>query len=144
MAQGKPILIQKRSFITSTAALHGGFLRGIRNLCYAAEGDCTASHYHGRPLETVIRDIAIRIGIGNIGGVTRSNIDVTRESLRFRTGYGTALGMLWLCGLMATVLYFGMQAEDKKRNRDERDGRLSLPKAHLENGYAHPDFRYSV
>jgi hypothetical protein len=87
---------------------------------------------------------ATQIGIGNVGGIIGSNIYLTKQAPRFWTGYGTALAMLWFCALMSTILYFGMIAENKKRDRGERDDRLSLPKAQLENlGDAHPEFRFS-
>lgn len=86
---------------------------------------------------------AIQIGLGNVGGIIGSNIYLTREAPRFFTGYGVALAMLWFSGVMATLLYFGMTAENKKRDRGERDERLSLPKEQLENlGDAHPEFRF--
>jgi hypothetical protein len=45
---------------------------------------------------------------------------------------------------MCTIFYFGMMAENKKRDRGERDDRLSLPKEELENlGDDHPEFRFT-
>lgn len=87
---------------------------------------------------------AMQIGIGNIGGIIGSNIYLTAQAPKYHTGYSTALGMMWLCGLMCTIFYFGMMAENKKRDRGERDDRLSLPKEELENlGDDHPEFRFT-
>lgn len=87
---------------------------------------------------------AMQIGLGNIGGIIGSNIYLASEIPKFHTGYSTALGLLWMCGLMCTVLYFGMMAENKKRDRGERDDRLLLPKEEVENlGDDHPEFRFT-
>lgn len=86
---------------------------------------------------------AMQIGIGNIGGIIGSNIYIATEAPEFHTGYSTALGMLWFCALMATIFHFGIMAENRKRTRGERDGRLELPKEEAENlGDDHPEFRY--
>ncbi|RFU29213.1 hypothetical protein B7463_g7112, partial [Scytalidium lignicola] len=87
---------------------------------------------------------AMQIGIGSIGGIIGSNIYLVQEAPRYYTGYGTALGMLWLCGLMCTVFYFGLLRENKKRDMGDRDYRLNLPQHELENlGDDHPEFRFS-
>lgn len=86
---------------------------------------------------------AIQIGVGNVGGIIGSNIYPAAKAPRYKTGYSTALGMLWVCGLMCTIFYFGMMAENKKRDRGERDNRLGLPKEELENlGDDHPEYRF--
>jgi MFS family permease len=82
---------------------------------------------------------AIQIGLGNVGGIIGSNIYIATEAPRYHTGFATALGMLWVCALMATIFYFGMMWENKKRDRGERDERLQSP----ENlGDYHPEFRF--
>ncbi len=88
---------------------------------------------------------AMQIGLGNIGGIIGSSIFVMREAPRYRTGYGTALGMLLFCGLMCTVFFFGLRAENGKRDRGERDHRLQADKRELENmGDDHPHFRFAT
>ncbi|KAH8820245.1 major facilitator superfamily domain-containing protein [Xylogone sp. PMI_703] len=87
---------------------------------------------------------AIQIGLGNAGGIIGSNIYLNQEAPRYHTGYGTALGMLWLSGLMCTVFYFGLMQENRKRDRGERDYRLNSPHEELNNlGDDHPEFRFS-
>lgn len=87
---------------------------------------------------------AMQIGLGNIGGIIGSNIYLAKEAPKFHTGYSTGLGLLWMAGLMCTIFYFGMMAENKKRDRGGRDYRLSLPKDEVENlGDDHPEFRFA-
>lgn len=42
----------------------------------------------------------MHIGFGNIGQIIGFNIYLQQEAPSYKTGYGTALGMLWLCALM--------------------------------------------
>ena len=87
---------------------------------------------------------AMQIGIGNVGGIIGSNIYLQSEAPGYHTGYSTGLGMMWLCGLMCTLFYVGLMAENRKRDLGERDGRLRLPKEVVENlGDDHPDFRFT-
>ncbi|KAI9843963.1 MAG: hypothetical protein M1837_006004 [Sclerophora amabilis] len=86
---------------------------------------------------------AVQIGFGNIGGIIGSNIFITTQKPRYPVGYGTGLGMLWLCALMCTVFFFGMRAENRKREAGKRADRWQLTKVELENlGDEHPKFRY--
>ncbi|KAF4635414.1 hypothetical protein G7Y89_g2683 [Cudoniella acicularis] len=69
---------------------------------------------------------AMQIGFGNIGGIIASNIFIVQEAPKFKTGFGTCLGLLW------------------KRDAGGRDDRLALPTEELENlGDDHPEFRFS-
>lgn len=86
----------------------------------------------------------MQIGLGNISGVIGSFIFIQTEGPVFKTGYGTALGMIWVCGLACTAMYFGVIAENKKRDRGERNDRLRLGEREVENlGDDHPGFRFS-
>lgn len=86
---------------------------------------------------------AMQVGFGNVGGIIASNIYITNETPTFPVGYGISLGLLWVCGIACTVLFFGMRRENKKRDRGERDGRLNLSKEERENlGDDHPNFRF--
>lgn len=83
---------------------------------------------------------AVQVGFGNIGGIVASNVFLTREAPKYRTGYGVSLGFLWLCGVSCTVLFFFVRAENRKRERGERDHRLEEPDS--DNlGDDHPHFR---
>lgn len=87
---------------------------------------------------------AMQIGLGNISGVLGSFIFIQTEAPVFKTGYGTALGMIWVCGLACTVMFFGVRWENGKRERGKRNDRLRLNPREVENlGDDHPGFRFS-
>lgn len=82
------------------------------------------------------------IGFGNAGGIVASNVFITSEAPSYPVGYGVSLGMMWLCAAACTVLFFGVRAENKRRNRGERDHRLDEPE--VDNlGDDHPHFRFT-
>ncbi|KAF2475136.1 MFS general substrate transporter [Lindgomyces ingoldianus] len=86
---------------------------------------------------------AIQVGIGNAGGIAGSNIYLQSEAPIFKTGYGTALSMVLVSGVMSTVFYVGLMWENRKRERGERDWRMGLEKKVRENlGDEHPRFRF--
>ncbi|KAF8853263.1 major facilitator superfamily protein [Acephala macrosclerotiorum] len=88
---------------------------------------------------------AMQIGLGNAGGIVASNIFIPDQSPRYKTGYGTSLGMLLMCGVMCTVFFFGLRAENKVRERGGRDWRFVEEREELGNmGDDHPDFRFST
>ncbi|PSN62452.1 MFS general substrate transporter [Corynespora cassiicola Philippines] len=83
---------------------------------------------------------AMQVGFGNLGGIVASNVFLQSESPRYPTGYGVSLGMLAICGVACTSLFFYAGAENRKRDRGERDHRLSDVDA--DNlGDDHPEFR---
>lgn len=87
---------------------------------------------------------ACQVGLGNIGGIVASNVFLDAEAPRYPTGYGVSLGMLWLCAAACTVLFVGVRMENKKRERGERDGRLS-EETDLDNmGDDHPAWRFTT
>lgn len=86
---------------------------------------------------------ASQIGFGNCGGIVASNIFITAERPWYRTGYGTSLGLMWLCALSCTLMFVGVILENRKRDRGGRDYRYNDPD--LDNmGDDHPDFRFSL
>jgi len=86
---------------------------------------------------------AIQVGIGNCGGIIASNVFITSEKPRYKTGFRTALSLLCFCAFMATVMLFGLKYENRKRDRGERDYRLG--KDSLDNmGDDHPSFRFTI
>ena len=88
---------------------------------------------------------AMQIGIGNAGGIVASNIFITNQSPRYPVGYGVSLAMLLMCGIMCTVFYFGLKAENRKRDMGGRDYRFMDERADLNNmGDDHPDFRFTL
>ncbi|KAE9377036.1 major facilitator superfamily protein [Stipitochalara longipes BDJ] len=88
---------------------------------------------------------ALQIGLGNAGGIVASNVFITKQAPRYKTGYGTSLAMLLMCGVMCTVFFFGLKAENKKRDDGGRDYRFEKEREELENmGDDHPGFRFTT
>ncbi|KAF2466497.1 MFS general substrate transporter [Lindgomyces ingoldianus] len=86
---------------------------------------------------------AMQVGFGNIGGIVASNVFLDAEKPTYRTGYGVSLGMLWICGAACTAMFVFVKWENRKRERGERDGRLSDVDA--DNlGDDHPLFRLTT
>lgn len=85
---------------------------------------------------------AMLIGIGNIGGITASNIYITSERPEYPTGFGASLGLLWVCAIASTICVVGVRRENKRRNAGERNLRLEGEDG--DNlGDDHPNFRYT-
>ncbi|KAI9711067.1 MAG: hypothetical protein M1812_007261 [Candelaria pacifica] len=88
---------------------------------------------------------AMQIGLGNVGGIIGSLIYMTKEAPRYPSGYGTAMGTLIFAGVLSTGFFLGLRAENKKRDRGERNHRFEQSKEQLENmGDDHPDFRFTL
>ncbi|RDW74831.1 hypothetical protein BP6252_05973 [Coleophoma cylindrospora] len=88
--------------------------------------------------------VAVQIGFGNVGGIVASNIFITSQSPRYPVGYGVSLGMLIMSGVLCTVFVFGLQMENRKRDRGGRDYRYAEGEEALANmGDDHPDFRFT-
>ncbi|KAL1953680.1 hypothetical protein VTO42DRAFT_2391 [Malbranchea cinnamomea] len=87
---------------------------------------------------------SMQIGFGNTGGLVASNVFMNEEAPLFRTGYGTSLGLMWICGLSCTVFLLVLWRENKIRDAGKRDHRLQLPEDELNNlGDDHPSFRFT-
>lgn len=87
----------------------------------------------------------MQIGIGNCGGLVASNVFITSQAPKFPVGYGVSLGMLLMCGTSCTVFFFGLIAENKKRNVGGRDYRYQEGEDQLNNmGDDHPEFRFNT
>jgi sugar phosphate permease len=105
-------------------------------VCIAWIQNCMSGHYK-RSVAS-----AMQIGFGNAGGIVASNIYKGTERPYYETGYGTALGLLWVTAISCTVLLVGVARENKKRERGERDWRLDEVDA--DNlGDDHPSFRFT-
>jgi len=86
---------------------------------------------------------AVQIAVGGLGGFIASYVFFDRESPRYITGYSVSLAVIVLCALICTGFYLGLRAENKKRERGERDHRLQEEDA--DNlGDDHPDWRYAL
>lgn len=86
---------------------------------------------------------AVQIGFGNVGGFVASNVFFDYEAPGYVTGYSVSLAMLAVCGIACVTLYFGLVRENKKRDRGEREYRLTGTDA--DNlGDDHPEWRYAT
>lgn len=86
-----------------------------------------------------------QVMIGNIAGIIGAFIFIKREAPTYKTGYGVALGMMWLGVLCATAMAALMWRENRKRDRGERNNRLARAKEDTANmGDWHPSFRFTL
>lgn len=69
------------------------------------------------------------VGFGNAGGIVASNVFIASEAPAYPTGYGTTLGLLWVCALACTGFLVGVYFENRKRERGGRDYRFEEPDA---------------
>jgi uncharacterized membrane protein YfcA len=105
-------------------------------VCIAWIQNCMSGHYK-RSVAS-----AMQIGFGNAGGIVASNIYKGTERPFYKTGYGTALGLLWVTAISCTVLLLGAMRENRMRERGERNSRLDEVDA--DNlGDDHPSFRFT-
>ena len=85
---------------------------------------------------------ACQIGFGSIGGIVASNIYVTEDAPYFPMGFGIGLAFLLLNGTLATILFFLLKRENRRRAEGKNDNLLQGPDA--DNlGDEHPAFRYA-
>ena len=88
---------------------------------------------------------AFQIGFGNLGGIVGSNVFITKEAPRYRTGYRVGLSLLLFSGLMASIFFAGLVWENRRRAEGALDHLLHLPEEELDNmGDDHPRFRFAT
>lgn len=88
---------------------------------------------------------AFQIGGGNTAALVSSNVFISKQAPKYPVGFGVGFTLNCLAGICCTVLFFGLRAENKKRNRGLRDARLELSEEEQENlGDQHPTFRYTL
>ena len=88
---------------------------------------------------------AFQIGGGNCAALVSSNVFISTEAPKYPTGFGVGFALNMLAGICCTVLFLGLRAENRRRDRGERDERLALPPHELDNlGDDHPSFRYTL
>ncbi|RDW65968.1 hypothetical protein BP6252_09603 [Coleophoma cylindrospora] len=88
---------------------------------------------------------AILVSFSGIAGIIGTLMFLNSQKPLYHTGFATGLGMAWLSGFSATIMVTGMWIENRKRDRGERNDRLSWPEEILINlGDYHPGFRYTL
>ncbi|GJN81309.1 major facilitator superfamily protein [Purpureocillium lilacinum] len=86
-----------------------------------------------------------QVMIGNLAGIIGAFIFIKEEKPLYKTGYGVAVGMMWFGAICATIMAALMWRENRKREKGERDDRLSLPEEdRLNMGDWHPSFRFTL
>ncbi len=89
--------------------------------------------------------IAVQSGLGSTAALVVGNIYVSQESPAYLTGYGVALGLLWMGALAATAMAYLMWEENRRRDLGGRAECLRLPPEELANlGDDHPSFRFNI
>ena len=85
----------------------------------------------------------LMIGLGNCGNLVSSNVFITTQTPKFRTGFVTGLG-LTLVGLIAsTAMEILLIIQNKRRDGGKDNGKLEAAADVLGDlGDEHPDFRY--
>jgi hypothetical protein len=83
------------------------------------------------------------IGFGNCGNLVSSNVFITTETPRFRTGFGTGLA-LTLVGLGAsTAMDILLFVQNRRRQTGKQNAKLDASEQNLGDlGDDHPHFRY--
>ena len=94
--------------------------------------------------------MALLISIGNFGGIAGSNIYIAAQAPKYRTGFGTGLGICCAAVVMAFVLRKGYERENAKRDAfmvgktDEEVKAMYTEQELLDLGDKSPFFRYTV
>ncbi|GMF69282.1 unnamed protein product [Aspergillus oryzae] len=76
---------------------------------------------------------------GNCGAFVSGNVFITSQSPKYPVGFGVGLGFAVMAGVASTVYYFGLRAEN--RRRDSQPEKEWTPESAQDLGDAHPDFR---
>ncbi|KAL8819914.1 MAG: hypothetical protein Q9191_007628 [Dirinaria sp. TL-2023a] len=88
---------------------------------------------------------AFQIGGGNCAALVSSNVFISKQAPKYPAGFGVGFALNMMAGICCTALFLGLRAENKRRDRGQRDYRFDLPAQEQENlGDDHPDFRYTL
>jgi len=85
---------------------------------------------------------AAQIALANLAAFIATFTYIAKNAPRYRAGHAINLGLLGLCLVATIVTVFYCRGENKKRDRGERDHRLTDGNPEL-LGYKHPNFRYT-
>ncbi|KAJ5982588.1 hypothetical protein N7451_012688 [Penicillium sp. IBT 35674x] len=87
---------------------------------------------------------AVQIGFGNCGGFVASNIFPSSEAPYYTVGYGTSLGLIWVCVIASVIFFLILRRENSRRDQGVVDYRLALGLEEVRNlGDDHPEFRFT-
>ncbi len=64
---------------------------------------------------------AMMIGLGNAGNLVSSNVFITHQSPKFKTGFATGLGLCLVCLVACTGMVVLLAWENRKKDIDEAD-----------------------
>ncbi|KAH8807937.1 major facilitator superfamily domain-containing protein [Xylogone sp. PMI_703] len=85
----------------------------------------------------------VMIGLGNCGNLVSSNVFITSQNPRYRTGFGTGLGLNLLGVVASTTLELYCWVSNRRRDSGKANVKLNNGSEVLEElGDDHPDFRY--
>ena len=88
---------------------------------------------------------AFQIGGGNCAALVSSNVFISSHAPKYPEGFGVGFTLNVMAGVCCTALFFGLRAENRRRDQGLRASRLVLPQDELDNlGDDHPDFRYTL
>ncbi|KAH7412925.1 putative vitamin H transporter [Cadophora sp. MPI-SDFR-AT-0126] len=83
------------------------------------------------------------IGLGNCGNLVSSNVFITADNPKFRTGYGTGLALTVAGILASSIMEVMLFVQNRRRSRGKGNRKLDGREGALEDlGDAHPGFRY--
>jgi MFS family permease len=86
-----------------------------------------------------------QVSIGNFAGIMGAFIFIRSEAPTYKTGYSVAVSMMWFGALCAITMAGLMWRENRKRDRGERDERLSANEEDRKNmGDWHPSYRFTL
>ncbi|KAH8726936.1 major facilitator superfamily domain-containing protein [Phaeosphaeriaceae sp. PMI808] len=90
--------------------------------------------------------LAAIINFGTAGAFVSSNVFLFKEAPRFHTGFSTGLGLACMGALAATILWFGLKYENKKRDQKLSELPITsvMEPSMKELGDKHPDFRFAL
>lgn len=82
------------------------------------------------------------IGLGNCGNFVSSNVFITTETPKFRTGFSTGLALCVVSLVAATAMEVLLWVSNRRRYAGKEDAKIDREEMLEQLGDKHPDFRY--
>ena len=86
--------------------------------------------------------IGFMIGLGNCGNLVSSNVFITTQTPRFRTGFGTGLALTLFSLGASTSMELLLWFQNRWRDAGRQSAKLDGPDDVGDLGDDHPDFRF--